>query len=77
MKTIKVQTGQTLVDIAIRHYGSAEGLVPLCQLNNIALTHELEPGQTLAVDEAAIVDFGVVDYFESRGLDIGTGHVDA
>ena len=42
---VTVLSGQTLADIAIQVYGSAEGVFILAVENGLDITTDLEPGQ--------------------------------
>lgn len=46
---ITVQSGQTLMDIAVQHYGSANALIELASDNGLLLSDEVQPGQTLKI----------------------------
>ncbi|WP_443937096.1 LysM peptidoglycan-binding domain-containing protein [Pedobacter sp. MW01-1-1] len=48
---ITVQSGQTLMDIAVQYYGSANGLIELTQDNGLTLSDEVFPGQSLTIRE--------------------------
>lgn len=51
MKTIKVKSGQTLIDIALQEYGCTEGLVMLLDDNSLSMDSEAYPGQELFIRE--------------------------
>lgn len=54
MKTIVVIQGQTLIDIAMQELGDASRLRELALLNNLNITSEITPGQTLLVPDYAL-----------------------
>ena len=61
-----VAEGQTLIDIAIQHLGSADAAYDLATLNGMSITDKLSPGQTLELP--AVVDKDVVAYYANRGI---------
>lgn len=69
---IVVLNNQTLLDIAIRYFGTIEAVLSIAILNSISITEELVPGQTL---ELPNVDFGfqeVVAFFEVNKIQPAT-----
>lgn len=48
-KTIEVQEGQTLANIAVQEYGCVEGMMQLVQVNNLSLNTALYRGMVLQV----------------------------
>lgn len=67
MKSITVQKGQSIYDIAIQHYGSLNYVVKLCSDNNIELDAELTAGQLLSIDDTIGV-VGVKSIFTLNSL---------
>lgn len=70
MQTIKIQAGQSLLDIAIEHCGDAGAGLEIAQLNGVALTASLQPGTILVVP--GVVNNRVVEHFKQRGLSPAT-----
>jgi hypothetical protein len=70
MKTIKVQDGQNIIDIALQYYGDASAVVLVAQENNIAVTQPLTSGQLLKIGEPT--NKIVSQYFEDRKKVINT-----
>lgn len=69
---IAVLNNQTLLDIAIRYFGTVEAVLAIAILNGISITEELVPGQTL---ELPNIDFGfqeVVAFFEVNKIQPAT-----
>lgn len=69
---IVVLNNQTLLDIAIRYYGTVEAVLAIAILNGISITEELVPGQTLQLPNT---DFGfkeVVAFFEVNKIQPAT-----
>lgn len=51
--TITLRAGQTLLDVAIQHCGSAAALVNLANLNGVGFTDDVAPGTLLQLPEVA------------------------
>lgn len=62
METLKVKSGQSLLDMAVEHSGGMEGAFPLAEVNGISLTDDLSVGDRLepspVVDERTALLFG-------------------
>ncbi len=57
IKTIKVQAGQTMLDIAVQEYGTVEGIILVMQANpGLSVTSTLTPGQELIIWSNMTVD---------------------
>lgn len=69
----KVQSNQNLFDVALQELGGVKGVFAIADLNSLCITDILASGQVLEIDEADIVNRGVVNYFKSRGYFIKTG----
>lgn len=67
MKVV-VLAGQTLADIAVQVYGSAEGVFMLAQENGLEVTDALRPGQILEYQPENILNKGVVQYYATQGV---------
>lgn len=65
MSKATIQPGQTLIDIAVQHLGSEEGVFALAQLNELSITDELTAGNELELPE--VVDKRVTRYFTDGG----------
>jgi hypothetical protein len=70
MATIIVQNNQTIWDIALQEYGSADAVKQLiidnpavCDFNN-----DLLPGTKLIITESAIIDNDTVTYLRKKGI---------
>lgn len=76
MKEIIVKFNQNLTDIAVQYYGSIDGVVNLIEDNNSQITSiddRIEAGMVLLINEAKIINQGIVNYFIAKKIDIGTG----
>jgi len=56
---VTVMQGQSLVDIAMQVYGSAEGVFALAKENGLSVTDEVSPGQVLTYDPGNVVEKSV------------------
>lgn len=72
---VTVLSGQSLVDIAIQVYGSAEGVFLLALENGLSVTDELEPGQTLIYSSDNVIRADVVQYLRAKRVTPATGEV--
>jgi hypothetical protein len=70
MKTIKVQDGQNIFDIALQYYGDVSAIVRVAQDNGISITQNLTAGQELKIGEPT--NKIVQKYFEDRKIVINT-----
>ena len=69
---ITVQSRQTLLDIALRECGSAEGVFALAQRNGLSITDTLEPGQILEIAAEDIADRQVAGHYKANGIMVAT-----
>lgn len=65
---VTVLSGQSLADIAIQVYGSAEGVFSLARENGLEVTDELTPGQVLDCSPENVVSKSVADYYAVKGI---------
>ncbi|HBL74253.1 MAG: hypothetical protein A2W90_18035 [Bacteroidetes bacterium GWF2_42_66] len=70
-KNIRVSVNQSLFDIALQSCGSVEAVFGIAELNGLAITDALAPGQELLVPEPA--NKPVADYYKMKGLRPATG----
>lgn len=73
MEKITVLQGQTLIDLAIRYYGSAEGAFALAVKNGLAVTDDLRPGQIIEYDPAEVINSAMVDYWRKQNMESASG----
>lgn len=70
-----VQYGQTLMDIAIQHFGSAASLVDLAAANGLHISADVQPGQNIIIPDvmpaSAIPVFS--DYIKNSGKVVLSG----
>lgn len=74
--TIIVLYNQTLSDVSIRYCGTVEAITEIAILNNISITSELFPGQTIEIPNK---DYGfkeVVNYFDINKVNPATALTD-
>ena len=77
MRTIKVNQGQNLLDIALQEYGSTEALVDLVFDNNLEIDSVLAGGDELLIDDSKVINADVVRYFIDQGIKVNTGELEA
>lgn len=65
---IKVLHNQTLLDIAIQQYGTAEAAIDLAIENNLSLTESNEVGTPLIANSKENETRLVAEYFQSKNL---------
>ena len=63
-----VLAGQSLTDIALRVYGSAEGAVVLAEENGLEVTELLEPGTILEYSPGNVINKGMVQYYSTKDV---------
>lgn len=66
MKSIIVQSGQSLLDIAVQYCGSADAALEIAALNGMVPTAQPKTGERLTVPNAE--NKKVVRYYEEHGL---------
>lgn len=72
MSQITVLNNQSLLDIAIRTFGTVEAVLAIAILNGISITQELVPGQVLNLPS---IDYGnqeIVNFFDINKKDPAT-----
>lgn len=65
---VTVLAGQSLADIALRVYGSAEGAVVLAKANRMGIADVPDPGRVLEVPEEVAGVKGIVEYYKRYGI---------
>ena len=65
MKTILVESGQNMIDIAIQEYGRLEAVETVWTDNALAQDADLYPGQQLLIREAGVDVIEVTRAFEA------------
>jgi hypothetical protein len=73
MRDVVVTEGQSLLDITLQVYGSTEGLIDLCKLNNLSINEPLVAGQKIVFDESKIRKPRIVEFFKKEFPRINTG----
>lgn len=68
MATETVLNNQSLLDIAIQEYGTAQAVLALALANGLEATDRLEPGQVLVLPSEAPMDRDMVAYYRSRRI---------
>jgi hypothetical protein len=65
---ITVLNNQSLFDIAIQEFGSAEAAFDIALANNLSVTDELSAGQVLKLGKTDFQNRQIADYYRNRGL---------
>lgn len=73
MKELVVTEGQSMLDLALQLYGSTEGLLDLCLLNNLSVNERLTPGQRILYDESKIRNTSAVAFYKREFPRVNTG----
>jgi hypothetical protein len=64
---------QSLLDVAIRHYGTVGAVADIAILNNISITQDLVPGQMFEIPNTDYSNQEVINYFSINKADPATG----
>jgi hypothetical protein len=72
MRTIKVNKGQNIFDVALSHYGAVEAVLQLWRDNEVHIFSDEVESMQLDIDNAKIVNQEVVDNYLENGL-VNTG----
>lgn len=67
-RTIKIITGQSLLNIALQEYGTIAAAVAIAQLNDIAITDMLDAGTEIKLPEDAPVNQDILSYFKEHKI---------
>jgi hypothetical protein len=70
-----LQPGQNLIDVALQEYGSIDGLLKLCNDNNIAIGQNVNPGTSLIIDSNSVLLKKQVINYRNKGIKPATGDV--
>jgi len=71
MVSIRVETGQTLVDIALQYYGNTEGWVQVAIDNGLSLTEEELP-ETVMLRDEMVIDRQIVTFYAQNQTIVAT-----
>ena|SRR5690606_24563994 len=74
MTQVTVESGQSIVDIAVQELGSSEGLKVICDLNNLEYDDDLYPGQVLILPDRDLNN-AIQSYFKSKNIMVNS-HID-
>ena len=70
---ITVKDGQSLLDLQLIAYGSIEGIVQMCAINDMGITDDLEDGQLVKAKD--IYASQIVALYGNRGIEPATALV--
>jgi hypothetical protein len=65
---ITASNNQSLFDIALQVYGDATGAFQLALDNDLSITADLTPGQTLKYDPVNVINRQVVEYYQINNI---------
>ena len=65
-----VKSGQSLVDIALQEYGTTEGVLSICNDNDLSIGTVLTEGTVLVLDTDKVLKSNIVGYYERRNITI-------
>lgn len=71
MRSIIVEEGQNIIDIAVQELGSADGLKTICDLNDLDYDEDLQPGQILQLPDLD-PDNDIQTYFASEVIKVNS-----
>ena len=74
MRTVIVESGQSIIDIAVQEFGTADGLKTLCDLNGLDYDQDLDPGMRLTLPDLD-PDNRVQQYMHLKKFQV-TSHID-
>lgn len=72
MKKITIISNQSVFDVAIQAFGSVNAAFDLAFANNLSITSDLQPGQTLIIPESLFLNQDVKNYFLGKQRKIAT-----
>lgn len=77
MITVLVQNNQSIWDLAIQHYGSADGVKQLIEDNPwLNFEDNIAPGSKVKISEN-VIDKNVVDFLAKKGMVPATAFYDS
>lgn len=68
MRTIKVKLFQSLFDISVQEYGTAEGITTIALANDIGITDELQAGTELKIPDYENTNQKVLKYYKENNI---------
>lgn len=71
MRTLTVEYGQTLVDIAVQAFGTADGLSTICNLNDLEFDEDLPAGLLLILPDADLNN-DVLQYMINKNVKVNS-----
>ncbi|MEO8236407.1 MAG: LysM domain-containing protein [Flavobacterium sp.] len=70
--TVNVIEGQSLIDIAVREFGTPLLSIEFAIANNISITDDLFPGQKLNLIQSELINVDLANYFKNKKQNIAT-----
>lgn len=76
MQTIIALDNQTILDISIRYFGTADAAFEIATLNKLSITDDLVPGQKILLPEADYGEAETVAFFIANKKQPATGYIE-
>lgn len=76
MQTIIALEHQTIIDISVRYFGTAEAAPDIAILNSLNVTDDLVPGQKILLPEADYGEAETVAVFVLKNKQPATGYIE-
>lgn len=74
MRTVKVVSNQTMIDIAVQEYGDMSAILLIAKANDISPTADLSPGTELMLPDI-VVNKEMQDYCKVNSVSPATANV--
>lgn len=71
MRQIVVESGQSIIDIAVKEFGTADGLKVVCDLNGLEYDDDLYPGMVMSLPDLD-PDNRIQTYFKDKGIEVNS-----
>jgi len=72
MREITAISNQSLFDIAIQECGTVSAVMDIAMANNVSITQELIPGQSIKIPITDKLNKDVINYFKGKRQSIAT-----
>lgn len=76
MKSVKVEYGQTLIDICVQELGDATRVFEVAELNNTNITADIDPGTMIIVPDFAPKKANIVKLFSNPSIKPASANAD-
>lgn len=72
---IIVEPGRNLLDIAMQEYGSIDGLLKLCNDNNLRVGEQIQAGTELIINSNSVISKKQKVNYSNKGIIVATGTI--